>query len=765
MTQKTLIVFLTFAEHKLFNIYMRLPSFLLALILAILFSFSSGYFFKVSAADITSTWSSSSKIPIPVASAVSISSNSKVFLMGGSNTLDYSNIWSSSINSAPLLSWGNESYPLPHQMFWMAKAEKNDSYYLIGGASLETSNKYLSLSLRIKKDALGNINSFIPSSPLPENLGMGAATIAGDRLYFSGGFRDSYASDKVYSASINSDGSLEEWELTGIMPEKRLGHGMVTYKGYLITLGGSDNSKYLSSVYIAKPDANGLISSWEQAESLPTPIYRASIVTIGNIILVIGGYDGTSSTDKIYYAEINDDGTISPWSISSNHLPSGLHGAAEVVVGENLYIIGGYRAASDSYLDSVYYTKLSRIANEVDLNVELLKQTDPLWRNFEYDSANLWAPPKMIGIDRWGCALTSAAMILRYYGIFRLPDGTVLDPGSLNEWLKKEKDGYLGTGWINWEKISILSKKSKNQNPAFLYDALEFKYGTASSSLIRDDLKNSMPVILEEQGHFIVAKGTNRETFTINDPFYFRNFLTDYGNKFLSIRRYIPSYSDISYIILTTTNNLAVSVKDKAGNLVGDYVIEGRLSNAIDGGNNNSNFLNTYYIPKPESGLYGVEISSNISTIYNLGVYLYDIQGNVSTFSQNGIVGEGKADVFTIKFDKALANSSKASFRYSFDSLISDLDLLFARKEIKKHGVYISLREKIQEAKKKSLRKEGDGRESISIFIKELNSKKKEISEVAFQILNRGAVFLLDSKNNEKRQNDSYDRSKHLEED
>ena len=98
-----------------------------------------------------------------------------------------------------------------------------------------------------------------------------------------------------------------------------------------------------------------------------------------------------------------------------------------------------------------YYPKWS----STDLNVPPLKQISDPWQNQVYDSANLWSPLNPT-INRWGCALTSAAMVFQYHGLTKLPDNTTLDPGTVNAWLKTQLDGYVGNGYVNWLALSRL---------------------------------------------------------------------------------------------------------------------------------------------------------------------------------------------------------------------------------------------------------------------------------------------------------------------
>ena len=141
------------------------------------------------------------------------------------------------------------------------------------------------------------------------------------------------------------------------------------------------------------------------------------------------------------------------------------------------------------------------------LDVPLLKQTNAAWKSRIYDSANLWSP-RDPSINAWGCALTSAAMVFNYHGLKKLPSGIALTPSTLNDWLKTQKDGYVGNGLVNWLALTRLSKQSVSVNNIFSFDALEFsKLIPGSISGIKIDLSNNITDILEEPGHFIVAKG------------------------------------------------------------------------------------------------------------------------------------------------------------------------------------------------------------------------------------------------------------------
>jgi len=305
------------------------------------------------------------------------------------------------------------------------------------------------------------------------------------------------------------------------------------------------------------------------------------------------------------------------------------------------------------------------------LDVPNLKQTDEPWQSDTYDSANIWNPSNSI-INRFGCALTSAAMILRYHGINLLPDETALDPGSLNTWLNGQEDGYVGDGYINWLAVSRLSRLARDTNNITDFEALEYTRLTGQNNTqLTNDLNNSRPDILQEPGHFIVAKGIGDNTFYINDPYYDRTDLNSYANAYLSLGRYIPSNTNLSYIMLVTNPDIQIAATNAENKFVGNQFTEQPL--IIDGINSNMKPIKTFYIPKPQKETYKIQLSSINTKVHEIKIYLYDTQGNVNIIKQNIVIGANNPEFLEIRFDPENSNNSILEKIVTFQSTIKDI--------------------------------------------------------------------------------------------
>jgi hypothetical protein len=104
-----------------------------------------------------------------------------------------------------------------------------------------------------------------------------------------------------------------------------------------------------------------------------------------------------------------------------------------------------------------------------------------------------------------GCAVSSAAMVLAFYGFD-------LDPGQLNKFLIAH-DGFTPEGWLLWEKaadfIPDKAKKAYEDLPSFF--------------LIDSNLLRGNPVIIRLRlsggvTHFVVIVGKRGFHYLIQDP-------------------------------------------------------------------------------------------------------------------------------------------------------------------------------------------------------------------------------------------------------
>lgn len=382
---------------------------------------------------------------------------------------------------------------------------------------------------------------------------------------------------------------------------------------------------------------------------------------------------------------------------------------------------------TEGWFDNVKATTLDH-DDEQGLNVPLLKQTDPPWADDIYDSANLWWPSDP-SISRWGCAVTSATMVLKYHNIDKLPDGNEVTPGTLNSYLSSS-DGYLRNGSTYWPVIADMTYLAKSQNPDFEHEALQIKWGSNNQEQLKDDISNNIPDILElDMGggnqHFVVARGIDNGKVIINDPGFDREDLSEYNDTYVSTRRFIPSNTDLSYIVLAVDPSVDIGlIKSSTNESVGEVVFEGPIWDIEDSVDNQSGPLKVLYFPEPDSGEYKLNITSQNGNSYILDQYFHDTNGEHKKITANGNLSNGGTNTYTISFDKDDSNNSTSELvmPVTFESIRQKIKDGYKDGKIK-FGTHIALLVELEIAERAKKEKISQGSLSLMIFTLERDKR------------------------------------------
>lgn len=268
------------------------------------------------------------------------------------------------------------------------------------------------------------------------------------------------------------------------------------------------------------------------------------------------------------------------------------------------------------------------IDEEQSGEVSLIKQNDARWAGLEYDHATDWTD--LPTISRWGCALTSLAMIMRHHGITTLPNGLEILPDTLNDWLNSQPDGYIGEGLVNWAAASRLTREISE-----LYQTPKLEYRRILDQPLaaaQNQLQQNLPVIFNIPEHFLVADkvietNPDQPDFQIKDPFYNYQTFSQHQKPLLSIRAFKPSFTDLSYLVLAAPPNVQIQVLDTNGNDQTDQWLSFEQLNGMYFG---SQILE---IPQPEAGNYQILLSSNQVETTDIDLFAYDQTGEVTNLS------------------------------------------------------------------------------------------------------------------------------------
>jgi hypothetical protein len=238
----------------------------------------------------------------------------------------------------------------------------NGYMYAVGG---EVSGGVATDSVEFAKiNANGTVGTWATTSSLPAVRTSAGVTYSNGYIYAVGGctVNCGAATDTIYYAKVNLDGTLGTWITnTNVLPAVRDGAGVAIANGYMYVIAGSTSS-YGSTVttsYYAKINADGSVNSFNTTSVFPASVYLLDVVVANGYIYALGGVNsGQNANSGVYYAAINADGTLGSWQTNANSLPAGRAGLVTGVSNGYLYAVGGF-ASGWSAVNTIYYARIN----------------------------------------------------------------------------------------------------------------------------------------------------------------------------------------------------------------------------------------------------------------------------------------------------------------------------------------------------------------------------------------------------------------------
>jgi N-acetylneuraminic acid mutarotase len=255
-----------------------------------------------------------------------------------------------------------------------------DNYvFSIGGFNLNIS-EYTNVSYCAPILIDGSIGTWTQITNAPITADHVQVVMAGNKIYFIGGFNGNSFFNTVYSANftsgitdytpyytdqpstsiassfVASDGipwqsqcgfnpstqsDITDWASTNSLATATINAASLVTKNYIYILGGLITNGATSTIQRASFDANGnLSSSWSNIGSMPNAMYGMGYVATKGRFYLIGGNDGFGDLSPVYSVPINSDGTLGTFRTETT-LPNARRYAVCFVIKNKLYVVGG----------------------------------------------------------------------------------------------------------------------------------------------------------------------------------------------------------------------------------------------------------------------------------------------------------------------------------------------------------------------------------------------------------------------------------------
>ena len=317
-------------------------------------------------------WTQTTSLPDGYSGQSLVYWNGFLYQAGGMSNnngiLDGTNILYAQVYTNGTIGTWNMATPLPDSVFYHAGVVANGFLYVLGGYHFNYQMSlicgYCGLFItntvyyaKINPD--GSVDVWQTTTPLPSPEYYFSAAVWNGRIYAAGGYDGNNFTNAVWSAQIQTDGSLSPWVAQAPLPEAIYCQAEVA-NGMIYVLGGSlGNDIVVNNVYYSRINADGTLAGWNQTTPLPQPLCNFGAVAVGGRIFAAGGLNGSAPVNKSYSTAVAGDGTLGMWS-SGPAFPFrlGQYGSAMydfgiTVTDSYIFVAGGTKVANYSAVYSL----------------------------------------------------------------------------------------------------------------------------------------------------------------------------------------------------------------------------------------------------------------------------------------------------------------------------------------------------------------------------------------------------------------------------
>ena len=309
-------------------------------------------------------WTTDTLLPDNLSSSQAIVTKNRVYLLGGnvSNGVSTNIVYTASINSDGTLGSWVTGTSLPISLHAGQTIVTKNRVYLLGGYST-TNGGVQSAVYTAPINTDGTLGAWTTDiSLLPGPLLSSQAIVTKNRVYLLGGSVTSNTStNTVYTAPINADGTLGSWTTSVPLPSPVCLSQAIVTKNRVYLLGGHDGTSAISTIYTAPINTDGTLGAWTTDISLPNAVHGHQAIVTKNRVYLLGGNNGTSTISTVYTAPINTDGTLGTWAVGSS-LPSGISNFQAIVTKNRVYLLGGWNGSAP--VSTVYTAPISGGLND-----------------------------------------------------------------------------------------------------------------------------------------------------------------------------------------------------------------------------------------------------------------------------------------------------------------------------------------------------------------------------------------------------------------
>ena len=245
-------------------------------------------------------------------------------------------------NSATELGAFTSAGTLPNMLALTSAIVTSSRVFLLAGY---IGNAVTNTILGATINADGTLSAFTAVGTLPVNLHRSSAIVTSSRVFLLGGNNGSAAINTIFSAVIQTDGTLGAFTSVGTLPSNLSHSSVAVTQNRVFLLGGWNGSATINTIHSAVIQADGTLGAFTAVGTLPTVLAHSSVLVTTSRVFLFGGYTHASNTANIFSALINTDGTLGAFTVTGS-LPSVQNNTPVIATSSRVFLLGGWNGSA-----------------------------------------------------------------------------------------------------------------------------------------------------------------------------------------------------------------------------------------------------------------------------------------------------------------------------------------------------------------------------------------------------------------------------------
>jgi len=291
-------------------------------------------------------WTTTTSLPDGYSDHALVYGNGFLYQTGGESAThgptDGTNVFYSQTATNGTVGAWKATTSLPVAVLDHAGVAANGFVYVLGGEAYNAiSGEVVSSAVYYAQtNSNGTLGAWRTNTALPYPAYLLSASVWNNTIYIAGGTDNEVFYNGVYSATIQSNGTLSAWTAQTSLPVAVVGQAQAA-NGVLYVIGGSidEDSEVTATVYYSKINADGSLAGWNQTTALPQAATSPGAVAAGGMMYAMGGWNSVP-TANVYVATVMGGGSLGVWAAGAT-LPAALYAQGTAVNGSYIFVSGG----------------------------------------------------------------------------------------------------------------------------------------------------------------------------------------------------------------------------------------------------------------------------------------------------------------------------------------------------------------------------------------------------------------------------------------